>query len=152
MLTGRRGPFLGGAVPAAGVPVEDVREASRFGRAIVAELPTLDPAQPRSLLKGQGAVTINERLIASEKIGYRSFRLWGRLLLALGRPGSLLRRVVLCFYIAFLAAMILTIAPITALVKRALAPFTKERVARQRAYFAEPSGEAYDERGDVAHV
>jgi len=47
--------------------------------------------------------------------------------------------------------MILTIAPITAVFKRMLAPFTRGRIARQRAYFAAPSGEAEAPRGDVAH-
>jgi hypothetical protein len=151
MLTGRRGPFLAGAVPAAGIAADDIASASRFGRAIAVGLPSLDPAHPRALLTGWGAVTINERLIASERIGHRSFRLWGRLLLMLGSPRSVPRRVALCLYIVFLATMILTVAPVTAVLKRLLAPFTRKRIARQRAYFAAPSGEAYDVRGDVAH-
>jgi hypothetical protein len=152
MLTGRRGPFLRGAVPAAGIPEEEIAAASRFGHAIAAGLPSLDPEHPRALLAGWGAVTINERLIASERIGHRSFRLWGRLLMALGGRESALRRLALCVYIVFLATMILTVAPVTAIFKRMLAPFTRERVARQRAYFAAPSGEADDLlRGGVAH-
>ena len=151
MLTGRRGPFLAGIVPAAGISAEDVAEASRFGRAIAARLPDLDPTQPRPMLTGLGAVRINERLIGSETIGHRSFRLWGRLLLRLGTPKSVARRLVLCVYVVFLAAMILTVAPIGALLKRAVAPWTRERIARQRAYFAAPSGEADDARGAFAH-
>jgi hypothetical protein len=150
MLTGRRGPFLWGAVPAAGIAAEDIAAASRFGRAIVAGLPALDPALPQAMLRGLGAVKINERLIASERIGYRSFRIWGRLLLMLGGRRSVLRRCVLCVYILFLTAMILTVAPVTAVLKRLLAPFTQERIARQRAYFAAPSGEADGARGGAA--
>ena len=82
---------------------------------------------------------------------YRSFRIWGRLLLMLGHPRSLARRVVLCGYIVFLAVMTATLAPIPAVIKRLAAPFTRERIARERAYFAAPSGEASDRRGDVAH-
>jgi hypothetical protein len=150
MLTGRRGPFLGGAVPAAGVPAEDIEAASRFGRALAAGLPSFDRAHPHPLLAGLGAVSVNERLIASEAIGHRSFRIWGRVLMALGRPGSVPRRIVLCVYILFLAAMILTVAPLGALLKRILAPWTRERIARQRAYFAAPSGEAADACGASA--
>jgi hypothetical protein len=62
--------------------------------------------------------------------------------LTLGTPQSVARRLVLCLYVVFLAAMILTVAPIGALIKRAVAPWTRERIARQRAYFAAPSGEA----------
>ena len=152
MLTGRRGPFLGGIVPAAGIDPGDIASARRFGAAIEAGLATLDAAHPRSLLTGLGAVKVNERLIASERIGHRSFRIWGRVLLALGPPGAPLRRFVLCVYVVFLAAMILTVAPITALIKRLLSPWTRERIARQRAYFAQPSGEADDARGWPAHV
>jgi hypothetical protein len=150
MLTGRRGPFLGGLVPAAGIDAEDIAGASRFGSAIAAALPTRDAADPGPMLSGLGAVTINERLIASEEIGRKSFRIWGRLLLALGPPSSLPRRIVLCLYIAFLAAMILTVAPVTALIKRLVAPWTRERIARQRAYFAGPSGEAGGAAGRLA--
>ena len=66
MLTGRRGPFLFGVVPAAGIAAEDIAAASRFGRAIEAGLPGLDPSRPHPLLTGTGAVRIDERLIASE--------------------------------------------------------------------------------------
>jgi len=151
MLTGRRGPFLGGVVPAAGIDAADIADARRFGRAIEAGLPALDAASPRALLKGLGAVKVNERLIASESIGHRSFRLWGRLLLLLGPPSSSLRRLVLCIYIVFLATMILTVAPVSAVIKRVLGPWMRERIARQRKYFAAPSGEADDARGCPAH-
>ncbi len=151
MLTGRRGPFLAGRVPAAGIPAADIASARRFGDAIEAGLPALDAAHPRPLLTGLGAVTVNERLIASERIGHRSFRLWGRLFLSLGGPESVLRRIVLVVYVVFLAAMILTVAPITAVIKRWLAPRMRERIARQHAYFASPSGEANDSRGCTVH-
>ncbi len=151
MLTGRRGPFCGGMVPAAGIAAADIADARRFGAAIEAGLPALDAASPQPLLKGLGAVRVNERLIASERIGYRSFRLWGRLLLILGQPSSLLRRIVLCFYIVFLATMILTVAPVSAVIKRFVGPWMRERIVRQRAYFAAPSGEADDARGCPAH-
>lgn len=150
MLTGRRGPFLFGVVPAAGIAAEDIAAASRFGRALEAGLPGLDPSRPHPLLTGTGAVRIDERLIASERIGYRSFRIWGRLLMLLGPARSVPRRVVLSVYIVFLATMILTVAPANAAIKRLLAPWTRERIARQRAYFAAPSGEA-DARETASH-
>ncbi len=152
MLTGRRGPFLRGLVPAAGIDAADIAAARRFGEAIGARLPALDPVHPAAMLMGLGAVKVNERLIASERIGHRSFRIWGRVLMMLGGERSLLRRAVLCFYIVFLAMMILTVAPVTALLKRLLTPWTRGRIARQRAYFAAPSGESDDPRGWPVHV
>jgi hypothetical protein len=152
MLTGRKGPFLWGKIPAAGIDPGDVAAARRFGVAIASGLHELDASQPKSLLRGLGAVKVNERLIASERIGQRSFKIWGRLLMALGPPGSIVRRAVLCLYILFLATMILTVAPVTAVIKRLFTPWTRERIARQRAYFAQPSGEANDAQGWLVHV
>ena len=53
-----------------------------------------------------GAVTVNEKLIFSERAAGRSFFVWGKLLMAAGRISPLLRRALLCFYIIFLLAMI----------------------------------------------
>jgi hypothetical protein len=142
MLTGRRGPFLGGLVPPAGIPAAEIAAASRFGTAIAAQLPQRTAGDTSPMLQGLGAVAVNERLIASETIARRSFRIWGGLLRALGGPSSPLRRLVLVVYVIFLVTLILTVVPVSAVIKRLIAPLTRERVARQRAYFAAPSGEA----------
>lgn len=144
MLTGRRGPFLGGLVPAAGIDQQDIAGAARFGEAIARQLPAREADDASPMLKGLGAVRINERLIASEHIAHRSFRLWGALLRRAGAPGSVLRRIVLALYVLFLVTMIVTVVPVTAIIKRLAAPLMRRRVARQRAYYAGPSGEAED--------
>lgn len=144
MLTGRRGPFLGGRIPAAGIPADEIAAAARFGAAIAAQLPQRDPASREPMLRGLGAVSVNERLIASEKIARRSFVIWGKLLRLIGPPSSAARQLVLCLYIVFLVTMILTVVPLSAVIKRLLAPLMRERIARQRAAFAAPSGEARD--------
>ena len=151
MLTGKRGPFLAGRVPAAGIPAQDIAAARRFGEAIaqqlplrelpLSELPLCNTVQCEPMLKNLQAVVINERLIASEKIARRSFRIWGKGLRALGKPGTPLRRVFLCLYVVFLVLMILTVVPLSALIKRLLAPLMREKIAQQREYFALPSGE-----------
>lgn len=143
MLTGKRGPFLGAFVPAAGIPAEDIAAAARFGTAIAAQLPQRAVNDHAPMLSGLGAVKINERLIASEKIARRSFLIWGKWLRAIGEPASPLRKVVLCFYIVFLVLMILTVVPVSAVIKRVLSPFTRERIAQQKQYFAQPSGEEW---------
>jgi hypothetical protein len=94
------------------------------------------------MLQNLGSVSINERLIASETIALRSFRIWGGLLRALGKPGTLLRRIVLVAYVIFLITLILTVVPITAVIKRLLAPLMQKRIAAQRRYFSAPSGES----------
>lgn len=141
MLTGKRGPFLRGLVPAAGIPAENIQAARRFGIAIAQQLPTRNRDSREPMLENLQAVAVNERLIASEKIARRSFMIWGKLLRGIGAPSSPLRRVVLCLYIVFLVLMILTVVPVSALVKRLFSPFTRARIAQQRRYFALPSGE-----------
>jgi len=43
--------------------------------------------------------------------------------------------------VIFLILLILTVVPLTAILKKLLSPLTRAAVARQRAYFAAPSGE-----------
>ncbi|MBU2885725.1 dialkylresorcinol condensing enzyme [Gilvimarinus agarilyticus] len=140
VLTGRKGPHWFGLVPPAGVSDQDVAEASRLGRAI---LQRFDENQPldETLWQGLAAVKVNDKLIASEKLVTRSFYLWGKLFLANGSYTSKVRRLLAMFYVAFLVLMLLTVVPITTLVKFAFAPFMKKRIAQQKQYYAWPSGE-----------
>ena len=142
MLTGKRGPFLSGRVPRAGVPAEEISRATRFGTAIARQLPQRQPGDFSPMLRGLSAVSINEGLMASEAIVRRSFRMWGGLLRALGNQRSITRRIVLGLYVLFLITLILTVVPISAVLKRLLAPLTRARTKLQRAYFAAPSGES----------
>src|SRR5262249_27453523 len=89
MLTGARGPFLGGLIPAAGVSEEDIAACTRFGRAMAAQLPGRAADDDSPMFRGLGAVHVRESLIESEKTIKRSFRLWGGLLRAVGKPSSL---------------------------------------------------------------
>jgi len=142
MLTGKRGPFLGGRVPRAGIPDAEIKRAARFGDAIVRQLPQRREEDASPMFTGLGAVTVNESLMASEPIVRRSFRAWGGLLRLLGRRESIPRRIVLVLYVVFLITLILTVVPISAVVKALLKPLTRARIQRQRAYYAAPSGEA----------
>jgi hypothetical protein len=142
LLTGKRGPYLGGAIPAAGIPSPEIKRAARFGRAIAAQLPHRSQEETAPMLEGLSAVKINPAMIASETVVRRSLRLWGALLRSLGKPESIARHVVLAAYLVFLVVMLITVLPVSALVKRLLAPATRARIERQRNYFAAPSGES----------
>lgn len=139
VLTGNRGPRLFGLIPRAGVKPEQITESRRFGERIRGVLSSGATVDDR-LLRGLGAVRVNERLIASEKTARRSFLIWGKLLRSLGRQGSRLHKPVICVYILFLATLILTFLPVSMLVKALLAPLTRDRIAAQKAYFGGPSG------------
>jgi hypothetical protein len=140
MMTGNRGPMLGGLIPRAGVKPEQIKASRRFGERIATMLErgeTLDA----SLLQGLGAVHVNTKLIATEKAARRSFLAWGALLRKLGKQGALARQPVVAFYIVFLVALLITVLPLSALLKTLTAPLLRSRIAAQRAYFSQPSGE-----------
>jgi len=141
MLTGDRGPFFGGMIPRAGISEEDIARSGRFGKAITKELESNTRGELKTMLHGLGAVKVDEKIIASEKIAHRSFKLWGKLLLSLGPQSSPLRKMMIFVYFAFLFIMLITVVPLNALIKRLLAPLTRKHIAGQKAYYAAPSGE-----------
>lgn len=139
MFTGRRDRFLG--MPSAGVGDAAIAGASRFGRAIVEALHAGGVNGSQPLLSGLRAVTVDARLLDSERIGRRSFLIWSRLLRRLGPPGAAARRPALLIYSVLLIAMIVTIVPLSMLIRRLLRPFQKRRMQAIHARYAGPSGD-----------
>lgn len=140
MMTGNRGPMLGGLIPRAGVPPEQIKASRRFGERILAVLKG-GGALDATLLQGTGAVKVNTRLITTEKAARRSFLGWGALLRLLGKQGAWQRQPVVIIYIFFLIALLITVLPLSMLLKTLTAPLMRDRIAAQRAYFSQPSGE-----------
>lgn len=139
MFTGKQQPYRW--LPRAGIAEEDIRAASRFGEALRKRLEH-DPSPLQGpALRGLQAVRVDEKLIASERIGNRSFQVWSRLLTRLGPQDSRRRSFGLAVYILFLLCMIITVVPVVAVLKKLLQPLTRNRIARQKAAFAGPSGE-----------
>jgi hypothetical protein len=141
LLSGNKGPYLGGLLPPAGIWPSDIEGAARFGRTIATELPKREAGDTRPMLGGTGAVVVHPGLISSERFAQRSFRIWGKLLRACGKPGAPLRRVVLGLYVVFLVVALLTVVPLVFALKTLLSSLTREHIAEQREYFAAPSGE-----------
>ncbi|WP_303903300.1 dialkylrecorsinol condensing enzyme [Thiohalomonas denitrificans] len=139
LLTGHKGQ-TGGLLPPAGVAEADIRDSARFGRALVAALRGNLERGEHPLLKGLRAVEVDERLIASERIGYRSFKVWGRLIRAVGPQGAMRRKPLLAIYSVFLVAMILTVVPVTLLLRKALYPLMRSSLQRQKSLLELPSG------------
>lgn len=143
LLSGRKDGFWG-VFPPAGVKGADIVNASRFGRAIADSLDVLDEEPGRSLLSGLGAVKVNPRYIASEKIGHRSFALWGRLFRLLGRQGSWQRKPLAVLYLVILVCLILTVVPVTIVVRAVIYPFLRGRLDSAAKRFEEPSGSSVE--------
>jgi hypothetical protein len=139
MLTGNKKPLSW--VPAAGVAEQDIVEAKRFGVAIKNRLENDSSPLEQSMLRGLSAVTINEKLIASEKVANHSFSIWSKILRKIGPQQSTRRAFGLIVYVTFLLALILTVVPISALIKKLISPLTKDKIIEQKKYYAEPSGE-----------
>lgn len=148
VLTGRRGGD--GWLPRAGVSDHDIRAAGRFGRALAHALARDHERGDTALLAGLEAVDVDERLIASERMGHRSFLIWGRLLRMAGPPGSTRRKPLLVLYSVFLVAMILTLVPVTMLLRLALYPVLRPALRRQKARFERPSGSGSERMEEFA--
>ena len=92
------------------------------------------------LLTGLKAADSDPSLLFSEKAATRSFYLWGKLLLAVGKPGQLRRRPFLLLYVVFLITLILTIVPLSLLVQAIVRPLLQRKFAALKQKFDAPSG------------
>lgn len=151
LLTGNKGPLLG-VFPAAGISDEGIRRAARFGRALRDALPRVAASGAGPHLQGLQAAKVQPLTLLGERIGHRSFRVWGRLVRAAGKPGSVARKPILLVYVGFLIAMIVTVLPFTATIAAISARFSR-RVKDAAAALELPSGsgserlEMYDRGG-----
>jgi hypothetical protein len=138
MFTGRRTPMWG--MPAAGLTESDVAATARFGKAIARALDegVLDGSRP--VLRELGAARVDPALLASERIGRRSFSVWSRLVRAAGTAGSASRLPVLALYVTFLITAIITIVPVSMLIRAALKPLVRTKLEAEAAQFEQPSG------------
>ena len=138
LLTGNKRYFR--SLPAAGIAEYELADGARFGEKLRDALLAGAPLD-ETLFQNMGAARVDEKLIFSEKAASRSFYLWGGLLMAAGRVSPLLRRALLAVYIVFLITLILTVIPISIVLKKLLHPLLKRRLAQAKHHYAQPSGE-----------
>ena len=138
MLTGRKDAFW--FFPRAGVAEEEIKAAERFGRRLCSALQKNQEQGDKPLLTGLGAVNVNGKLIATERIAHRSFLIWGKLIKKAGKPGSVGRRVVITIYAVFLLILVLTVVPLNMLIRRIVYPFRKKAIDEAVARYEQPSG------------
>jgi len=138
VLTGRRDRFLG--MPPAGVAPDEIRGASRFGRALAEALDRDEEKSGAPMLAGLRACTVNPRLALSERAGSRAFRVWSKLVRAFGRRGQWRRRPILLLFVIYLATLIVTVVPLSLLLQSLLSPLLKPRLDRLRSELEQPSG------------
>jgi hypothetical protein len=149
LLSGKKTGFWR-IFPAAGISDAAIAGAARFGRALADSLYLLQSKPGVSLLWGLGAVKVNSGYIAPEKIGHRSFLLWGRLLRAIGPPGYAGRRAVLLIYVVFLVSMILTVVPLGIVLRALLRPWLRRRMDAETARLELPSGSSTERMAEYS--
>jgi hypothetical protein len=138
LLTGQRDAFWG--LPAAGVAEEEIANADRFGRALLAALRADRERKDAPMLAGLGAARVDPRLIFSERAAQRAFSVWSRLIRLGGAPGSIGRLPLLAVFCVYLVAMILAVVPTSLLVQRITRPLFAKRLRSLQAYYELPSG------------
>lgn len=138
VLTGRRDRWLG--LPPAGVAPEEIRQASRFGRALSDALDQDAEQSGGAMLAGLRAATVNPRLALSERAAHRAFKVWSKLIRAFGKRGQWRRRPMLLVFALYLVAMVLTVVPLSLLLQWLLSPLLKPRLERLKTELEQPSG------------
>jgi len=138
LLTGKKHSFA--FFPPAGIKESDIQNTSRFGERLNTALHHNKEKIGNPLLKNLGAVTVNGKLIATEKIADRSFKIWSRLIKKAGKKLSFGRKIVITIYVAFLILLILTVIPLNILARKLLNIFQKEKLKKMEDYYELPSG------------
>ncbi|MEA1916409.1 MAG: dialkylresorcinol condensing enzyme, partial [Campylobacterota bacterium] len=138
LLTGKKNPFA--FFPPAGIKQEDIDGASRFGERLNIALKNSEETSFKPLLKNMGAVSVNGKLIATEKIANRSFQIWSRLIKLSGKKYSFGRKVTISIYVVFLITLLLTVVPLNILARKILNIFQKDRLKKLEEYYELPSG------------
>lgn len=138
MLSGKKDSYLG--MSEAGVSDKDIKNCSRFGRALVYALKNDEEKKKTSLLQGLEAVEVNVKLIKSEKIGTKSFHIWGKLIKKIGKMGNPKRVPVILLYLLFLILMIVTVVPINMIIQTIIRKINKEKILQQKTFYELPSG------------
>ena len=93
-----------------------------------------------SLCHGLGAVSVDEKLIKSEKIGTKSFHIWGKLIRTCSKQGELKRKLFIMLYTIFLVCIIITVVPLNMLIQTLYRKLNQEDVLKQKALYELPSG------------
>ena len=137
MLTGKR------QIPMftkAGICPNEIEKSQRFGKALLHALENDEEKENKSLLHGLKAVELNIKLLKSEKIGTKSFTIWGGWIRKLGKQGSSKRKPMVILYLVFLLLMIVTVVPLNMLIQSILRIINKESVQKQKEFYELPSG------------
>ena len=126
--------------PRAGILESDIKNASRFGLRLNDVLKKDKEKEGKPLLSNLNAVNVNGKLIASEVIGTKSFRIWAKIVKFCGNKNSIGRKIAVTFYSAFLVVLVFTVVPLNILVRKIINRFQEEKLRELEKKYEAPSG------------
>lgn len=134
LFTGEKGRFLK-VIPPAGVSMEDIRNATRFGPIIRSAVMSGNMNSLRPALVKAGAVEVLTELVMIETRGIVLFRLWARFIRNKGAYGdpARLRRVRLFKW--YLLAAIYLVSPFATMLFYLIKPFRLKALKKQVAFY-----------------
>lgn len=138
MFTGKKRYFS--FLPQAGIAKEEIANASRFGKRLNQALKENKEKQAKAMLTNLGAVNVNAKLIATEKIANRSFQIWSRIIKRSGEKYSFGRKVAITIYFVFLLVLIFSVVPLNIAARKILHLFQKEKLKEMERKYELPSG------------
>ncbi len=138
MLSGNKNFFTG--LPTAGIKKEEIEACDRFGERLNSALKQDKEKEDAPMLTNMGAVTVNAKLIATEKIANKSFRIWSKLIKLSGKKYSFGRKITISIYVVFLITLLLTIVPLNIIARKILNLFNKEKLKSMEEFYELPSG------------
>ncbi len=141
MLSGKKDSFLG--LSSAGIDEDEIKKSSRFGKALALALRNNQEKEKKPLLKGLKALSVDIKLIKSEKIGNKSFLIWGSLIKKTPL-GSFRRRFFVIIYLLFLLLMIISVVPINMILQSILIKINRQAIYKQKEFYELPSGSGDD--------
>jgi len=130
MFTGKKERFLK-IFPPAGISVDDIRKASRFGEIILNALKENEIDNARAQLIKAGAVEVNPALVMIEKRGIVFFRLWAGFIRRKGEFGSPARAPRVRLFKYYLLAVIYLASPFATMLFFITKPFRRKTIEKQ---------------------
>lgn len=143
MMSGKK-DALWGIFPKAGISEVEIKGASRFGYAIKQALEKDEEKENKSLCHGLNAVNVDVKLIKSEKIGTKSFQIWGKLIRKFSKQGEIKRKLFIILYTVFLILIIISVVPLNMAIQTLYRKMKKAEVLKQKEFYELPSGSSMD--------
>lgn len=98
-------------LPRAGVSIEDVRKADRFGNVILRCFSEKKTTELQDALLAEGAVHYKPTVMFVEKVGHRMFGFWSKFVRKKGEFGDPRRRTRLNVFFAYLLTALFVVSP-----------------------------------------